>query len=396
MTIELEENPLIPPQPAQTPLIAVENLTKRYGRFKAVDNISFAVPPGSIFGFIGPNGAGKTTTIKILATLLEPSDGQATIAGYDVVRQASRVRDVIGYMPDFFGVYDDLTVLEYLEFYARTQGVGSGKRTKLLNDLLELVELGYKRDAYVETLSRGMKQRLCLARCLVHDPQVLLLDEPASGLDPRARVEMRELLKELQRMGKTILVSSHILPELAELCSHIGIIDRGHFLAGGPVEDILRLYARRQTLRIKFSSVADDTEPNPPIKTETEGYKLLDDPEKGAVPESAMILAASDFEQTATILKKELALAPESELKADPQRGEVWVDFGGGEGELRRTLAALIQAGLPVTQFTVERSNLEDIFMSVTENTAPPDEQDAARRRKEDKLERGRRERRQK
>jgi ABC-2 type transport system ATP-binding protein len=200
-------------------MIHVENLTKRYGNMQALAGMSFDVPAGEIFGFVGPNGAGKTTTLRILATLLEPAAGAATIDGIDVTADPHAIRDRIGFMPDFFGVYDQLTTAEYLAFYANCYRVPRGRWKQLVSDLLELINLTEKADAQVNSLSRGMKQRLCLARALVHDPKVLLLDEPASGLDPRARVEMRELLLELKRMGKTIIISSHILPELAEMCS---------------------------------------------------------------------------------------------------------------------------------------------------------------------------------
>ncbi len=211
----------------------------RYGRFAVLDGVSFSVSRGSIYGFLGPNGAGKTTTMRILSTLLLPTEGQAWLAGEDVVRHPEEARRHLGYMPDFFGVYDDLTVREYLEFYAQAHGVPRHQWPKTIDDLLELVDLGHKRDEFVETLSRGMKQRLGLARCLVHDPDVLLLDEPASGLDPRARVEMREVLKELPRMGKTVLISSHILPELADISTEVGIIHKGKIVASGPVNEII-------------------------------------------------------------------------------------------------------------------------------------------------------------
>ena len=214
--------------------ITVEGLVKRYGRLTALDDVSFSVPGGSIYGFLGPNGAGKTTALRILATLLMPTEGKAWVAGEDVARHPARARRQMGYMPDFFGVYDDLTVREYMEFYAQAHGVPRAQWHKIIADLLELVDLGHKRDDFVETLSRGMKQRLGLARCLVHDPEVLLLDEPASGLDPRARVEMREVLREISRMGKAVLISSHILPELEDLSTEVGIIHQGRMVASGP------------------------------------------------------------------------------------------------------------------------------------------------------------------
>jgi len=231
-------------------VITAENLTKVYGQRTALDKVSFEVPEGEIFGFVGPNGAGKTTTLRILAALLEPTDGRASIDGADVTKQPQQVHSRIGYMPDFFGVYDQLTVGEYLDFYAACYRLPKQRRVKIANDLLDLVGLSERSDQQVDTLSRGLKQRLCLARALVHDPVVLLLDEPASGLDPRARVEMREILKELRRMGKTIVISSHILPELTELCTMIGIIDHGRMRATGPVHEVIRQLSADRRVRI--------------------------------------------------------------------------------------------------------------------------------------------------
>ena len=231
-------------------MITVEGLRKRYGRQQALDDVTFSVPRGEIFGFVGPNGAGKTTTIRILATLAPADSGMAEIGGIPVGTDPGAVRELVGYMPDFFGVYDRLTAAEYLEFYAACHGVPRNRRRRVAHELLELVDLGDRRETQVDTLSRGMKQRLCLARALVHDPKVLLLDEPASGLDPRARVEMRELVRELRRMGKTILVSSHILPELEELCTWVGFIDRGRMVAVGPMEQVRDRVVAGRRLRI--------------------------------------------------------------------------------------------------------------------------------------------------
>jgi ABC-2 type transport system ATP-binding protein len=197
-------------------MIKTVNLTKRYGTLVALSNLNLEIHEGDCFGFIGPNGSGKTTTIKILATLLQPTWGEARICDFVVGYQSRQIRPLIGYVPDYFGAYEDMVVQEYLEFFAASYNINGAARTKIVNDVLELTDLAYKRDALVDGLSRGMKQRLSIARVLVHDPKVLLLDEPAGNLDPRARIEMRELLKELQRMGKTILISSHILPELQE------------------------------------------------------------------------------------------------------------------------------------------------------------------------------------
>jgi ABC-2 type transport system ATP-binding protein len=233
-------------------MIEVEALHKRFGRQVALEEVDFSVPKGEIFGFVGPNGAGKTTTIRILATLAVPDAGTATIGGIPVADDPHGVRELIGYMPDFFGVYDQLTAEEYLEFYAACHGVPHRRRRAVARELLELVDLGGRAGDQVDTLSRGMKQRLCLARALVHDPQVLLLDEPASGLDPRARIEMRELIRELRRMGKTILVSSHILPELEELCTWVGFIDRGRMVAAGPMADVRNQVLVGRRLRVEL------------------------------------------------------------------------------------------------------------------------------------------------
>jgi ABC-2 type transport system ATP-binding protein len=221
-------------------MIETHELTKMYGELYALNRLNLTLNQGDVYGFIGPNGAGKTTTMRILATLLNPSWGEATVCGYSIYTGSKEIRRVIGYMPDFFGVYDDMKVIEYLEFFASAYRIKGAARRKICEEVLELVDLTYKRDALVTSLSRGMTQRLGLARTLLHDPQVLLLDEPASGLDPRARIEMRALLKELRTMGKTILVSSHILPELADICNKIGIIEQGCLLVNGEVTEVMR------------------------------------------------------------------------------------------------------------------------------------------------------------
>ncbi len=238
----IAEAPLPPPEPtsaAADEAIVTQGLTKRYGSLTALDNLSLTLNKGDVFGFIGPNGAGKSTTMKILAGLLKPSAGRALVLGKEVGVNGDFVRRNIGYMPDFFGVYEDLTVFEYLEFFASAYHLPRRARKKVVNDVLDLTDLKYKSGAMVNSLSRGMQQRLGLARVLVHDPPILLLDEPASGLDPRARIEIRELLKELQRLGKTILVSSHILSELGEFCNKLGIIERGKLIVTGTIEELV-------------------------------------------------------------------------------------------------------------------------------------------------------------
>lgn len=236
--------------------VEVQDLRVCYGRFEAVKGISLAIPPGEVFGFIGPNGAGKSSTIRVLATLQRSFEGEAYLAGLDVRTKPHQVRENMGYVPDFFGVYEDLSVREYLHFFAAAYRLPLARRKATVDDVLQLTDLTHKIDSQVDSLSRGMKQRLSLARVLLHDPAVLLLDEPASGLDPRARIEMRELLKALKDMGKTILISSHILHELAQLCTRIGIIEAGRMVAQGSVADI---YRRLGVLRIVHVQVARQT-----------------------------------------------------------------------------------------------------------------------------------------
>ncbi|MGC1274174.1 MAG: ABC transporter ATP-binding protein [Planctomycetaceae bacterium] len=240
-----------------TPVVSVRHLRVSYGKFEAVKGISFEIPRGEVFGFIGPNGAGKSSTIRVLATLQTKFDGHVEVAGYDVRRKPTTVRERIGYVPDFFGVYEDLTAREYLHFFAAAYGLPPYKRKAVVDDVLELTDLTHKIDFQVDSLSRGMKQRLSLARVLLHDPELLLLDEPASGLDPRARIEMRELLKALKEMGKTILISSHILHELANLCTRIGIIEAGKLVAEGSLDDIFR---RLELMRIVHVQLAESAE----------------------------------------------------------------------------------------------------------------------------------------
>jgi ABC-2 type transport system ATP-binding protein len=231
-------------------MIKIRGFVKRYEQFVAVDQLDLDIEKGDVFGFIGPNGAGKTTTIRFLATLLKPTAGQGWINGFSVTKQVDDVKRSIGFMPETFGLYDGMKVWEFLDFFATAYGLPRARRRSLIDDVLQLVDLTAKADTLVNGLSRGMQQRLCLAKTLVHDPPVLILDEPASGLDPRARVEMKALLKELQKMGKTILVSSHILPELADFCNKIGIIERGKLLASGPVQDVIRSIRQNRVVEV--------------------------------------------------------------------------------------------------------------------------------------------------
>ena len=258
MTATIEEQPVA---------VRAQQVSKRYGNLLAVNQLDLTVPRGSIFGLIGPNGAGKSTTFAMMASLLLPTSGRITVMGADPSRKPRTVRRRMGYMPDNLGVYDNLRVDEYLEFFAASYGIARTEWTDLVDGLLELVDLSVKRTAMVNSLSRGMKQRLSLARALVHDPELLVLDEPASGLDPRARVELRELLKTLNGMGKTIVISSHILSELEEMCTDVAIMEAGKLLAAGPPREILAHLGDTRTVRVRFANgasesfaVADDAE----------------------------------------------------------------------------------------------------------------------------------------
>ena len=238
-------------------MIELVDFGKDYGDFTAVERLNLKIEAGEMFGFIGPNGAGKSTTIRFLTTLLKASRGEGTVNGHSVTKDPMSVRRSVGYMPDNFGVYDGMKVWEFLDFYAVAYRIQRPQRKQIVTDVLELLDLAHKRDDYVNGLSRGMKQRLCLAKTLVHNPPVLILDEPASGLDPRARLEVKALLKELRKMGKTILISSHILTELADCCTSIGIIERGQLLMHGPIEDVYRRIRRNRVVQIKFTSNMD-------------------------------------------------------------------------------------------------------------------------------------------
>jgi len=309
-------------------IIEIDGLSKQYGTLTALNNLSLSVDEGEVVGFIGPNGAGKTTTMRILTTLLQPTMGQAWVAGYSVTEQPREVRKVIGYMPDFFGVYEDMKTWEYLDFFAACYDVNGDDRQSLMNDLLALVDLSHKKNEYVENLSRGMKQRLCLARTLAHDPQVLILDEPASGLDPRARIEMRELLRELKNMGKTIFFSSHILSEVADICTNIAILEAGKLVAFG---DMAMMKKQLRPHRVIQARVLDGLHNIQEL--------LLKDPRVIAV------------------------LPPEEE---NIQQGLVRFEFTGDDLALSELLSDLIQAGLQIVSFHEEDGDLEDVFLKVT------------------------------
>lgn len=289
---------------------------------EALKGLTLEIDKGTVFGFVGPNGAGKSTTMSILATLLEPTSGKAYVGGYEVTRHPKEVRKLIGYMPDFFGVYDNLTAEEYLDFYGASYDIPLAERKQIIPQLLELVNLSHKRDAYVDSLSRGMKQRLGLARSLVHNPEVLILDEPASGLDPRARIELREILKELRDMGKTIIISSHILPELAEMCDVIGVIEEGNLIAFGRVDEIYARMQEKRVLRIRL------------LNRVVEAMTRLKE-----MPVVSGVTREGNW---------------------------VVVGFTGDDEQQVQLLSELTAAGYPVAAFNEAEGNLEEIFLEIT------------------------------
>ncbi len=304
-------------------MIETRDLTKKYGDLFAIHKIDLKLDRGDVFGFIGPNGAGKTTTMRILATLLNPTWGEAYVGGYSIYKRPREIRRLIGYMPDFFGVYDNMKVIEYLDFFAAAYRIKGAERRKTCDRVLDLVDLGYKREAFVTSLSRGMTQRLGLARVLLHDPQVLLLDEPASGLDPRARIEIRSLLKELRNMGKTIMVSSHILPELADVCNKIGIIERGELLVNDDVSTVMQKVRGQMVLRI---AVKGD-------------------------PKSAAVL----LQQHGNVQSIESV------------DGHLRVTLTPGDHDASELAALLVNNGHALTRLAEEEINLETAFMKLTQ-----------------------------
>jgi ABC-2 type transport system ATP-binding protein len=310
-------------------IIETKDLKKRYGKFEAVNSLSLDVPAGSIYGFVGPNGAGKTTTMRMLTTLTRPTSGEAWVAGHSVAQEPRAVRRAIGYMPDEFGVYDDMRVWEYLDFFAACYDIPEANRKKLIDDLLELVDLTHRRDDMVDKLSRGMKQRLSLARTLAHDPSVLILDEPASGLDPRARVEIRELLVELARMGKTIFFSSHILADVSEICTHIGIIEGGQMVAQGSME---AMRAQLMPHREIMVTVRDD-------ETAAKVKSLV-----GNIP---------------GVVNVEI-------IEPKGGRSRVRIDFTGDDDGVSAINQKIGSEGIAILGFSEETKDLEAMFMRVT------------------------------
>ena len=312
-------------------IIEIKDLTKKYGKRTAVNHLNLTVNAGEIFGFVGPNGAGKTTTMRILATLLRANSGEAVIAGHSVKKSPRGVRGAIGYMPDAFGIYHDMRVWEYLDFFGACYHLRETERKRLVNDLLELVDMTPRRDDMVDKLSRGLQQRLGLARTLIHDPQVLILDEPASGLDPRARVEIRELLVELARMGKTVFFSTHILADVAEICTRVGIIEGGQIVALGTLDELQRGLAAQRAVHIVVLDRA---------------------------------AAAQEF----------LAALPgvsgiEIPTEQSQQRTRLEVQFTGDDAALSAMLTGLAARQVPVVHFSEDSQNLEDIFMQLTKSS---------------------------
>lgn len=304
-------------------VVSINNLWVNYGRIQAVRGISLEIPRGEVYGFIGPNGAGKSSTIKVLATLLRSFHGEVKVNDLDIARHPQTIREQIGYMPDFFGVYEDLNVREYLHFFAAAYRIPRGQRRTVINDVLELTDLTHKLTDQVDSLSRGMKQRLALARVLLHDPELLLLDEPASGLDPRARIEIRELLKALTEMGKTILISSHILHELAHLCTRIGIIEAGQMVAQGSLDEI---YQKLQLLRVVHVQLTD-----------------------------------AGNEQTARIR------AIEGVASVEPQLDRLAIRLREDQLSVEELHEALCNLGLRIHMFQPEAMDMETVFMKLTE-----------------------------
>ena len=304
-------------------MLSIKSLEKSYGSFKALNGVNLEIEKGDIFGFIGPNGAGKSTTMKIVAGLLSADSGEVYVDNIDAIKENRKLKEKIGYMPDFFGVYDNITAIEYLEFYASIYGIVGEEARELGMDLLDLVNLKDKHDSYVDGLSRGMKQRLCLARCLVHNPELLILDEPASGMDPKSRYEMKSILKNLKSMGKTIIVSSHILSELGEICNKIGIIKNGKLVCQGTVEEVTLMAS-------------------------------------GSAPVTIQVMEDAN---KAVEIMRELPFVKSIAL----DENKIVADIIGGDKETKDLLKTLVLRDIPVISFTKSVGNLEDVFMQITE-----------------------------
>jgi len=315
-----------------SPIIEIRDLSKKFAKRLAVDNVSMTVEGGEIFGLVGPNGAGKTTTMRMLVTLLQPDHGEIFVGGHSVRKSPREVRRLIGFMPDSFGVYGDMTVQEYLDFFGACYQIPPAQRLSLINDLLQLVDISHRRDDMVDTLSRGLKQRLGLARVLIHDPNILVLDEPASGLDPRARVEIRELLLEIARLGKTIIFSSHILADVAELCTRVGIMESGKLVAVGTLDQLTEKAVPHRLIRVSFLDR---------ISLENAQAAL------SVLPGISAVNAQEGFGKSGWI--------------------SIEAEFVGDDEALQALLANLLTQGLPVVHFSEETQNLEEVFMRTTQ-----------------------------
>ena len=311
-------------------MLKIQNLTKRYGKFLAVDDLNLHIKKGEIYGFVGPNGAGKTTTMRIVCGLLKATSGTVLVDGIDALANPQDIKRKVGYVPDFFGVYDNLRVMEYMEFYGSMYGIDKETVDEIAEGLLELVDLSDKREAFVDNLSRGMKQRLCVARALIHNPELLVLDEPNSGLDPRARFEMKEVLKNLGSMGKTIIISSHILPELAEMCTSIGIMEHGRLIADGRVDEIMSKSHGVQPIKMRAFVPDYDNEEE---EREYMVRVLREQPKVGRVSFT------------------------EDELQ---------ISFAGDDREAAQLLKSLLGHNIMVSHFYREKENLESLFLEIT------------------------------
>ena len=310
--------------PVTNAAVETFGLTRHYGNLTALNSLDLTINKGDLFGFIGSNGAGKTTTLRILSTFLSPSNGTARVMGHNVVKEADQVRRILGYMPDFFGVYKDMEVTEYLDFFAACYRIRASKRQQTINDVLELVGLSEKKGALIGALSRGMQQRIGLARVLVHDPQILLLDEPASGLDPRARIEIMAILQELQRIGKTIIISSHILSELETLCNRVAIIEKGGLIYSGPVQGVQSQFSRKQAYRVSV---------------------------------------AENLEKAAKLLRESTEIS-DVELQEDESR--IRVELIDPKANASIIASIIVNSGFELTALEREEMNLEDVFLQVT------------------------------
>ena len=311
-------------------MLEIQGLTKKYGKFLALDNLNLHIEKGEIFGFVGPNGAGKTTTMRITCGLLKATSGTVYVDGVNALTNPDDIKRKVGYVPDFFGVYDNLKVMEYMEFYGSMYGMDKADVDEIADGLLELVNLSDKKDVFVDTLSRGMKQRLCVARALIHNPDLLVLDEPNSGLDPRARFEMKEVLKNLGAMGKTIIISSHILPELAEMCTSIGIMERGHLIASGKVDEIMQKTKGSQPIHLRVVLSSDEEE-----ETQKESLTRL--------------------------LKEQ----PNVE-KVTQTEDELLISFNGNDEDAATLLKNLVDANIRISNFYREKEDLESLFLEIT------------------------------